>query len=285
MRLPYYFLKKKKQYYVQTWHNYLAFKAIEKEAENMLDKSYLRSAKSDSKKMNLLLSSSKFTTEQYKNYFWYNGEILEKGTPRNDILFKDHQNIELEMKIKKELDLEDKKIVLYAPTFRNNKDISFYTMESEKLLDVFNEKFGKEWILLYRLHPNLINQANNLNIGNNALNLSTYNDMQHLLLIADVLITDFSSSTFDYMFTTKPCFLYLKDLDSYLRNERSLTIDLNKLPFPIANTFEELIENIHQFDSKIYSERIKEFNIYIGNYENGNACKELIKVIKDVMKQ
>lgn len=282
MRLPYNFYKKRNQYYIQTWHNYLAFKAIEKEAKNMLNKSYLRSAKKDSKKMNLLLSSSRFTTEQYRRCFWYDGPILEKGTPRNDLLFT--CNEETINQIKKEINVENKRVVLYAPTFRNNEGISFYRLNNSLLIDSLRNKFGDEWIILYRLHPNLINIAKDLDIGANSINVSSYNDMQNLLLISDVLISDFSSSIFDFMFTEKPCFLYLKKLNDYLSKERPITIDLKELPFSISENEAELVQNINEFDHNLYKEKIKVFNEKFQNFEEGNACKELMKIIENVIK-
>ncbi|MGL5752407.1 MAG: bifunctional glycosyltransferase/CDP-glycerol:glycerophosphate glycerophosphotransferase, partial [Paraclostridium sp.] len=77
------FIKRKNQYYIQTWHSSLRLKQIEKDAENSLPKNYAEMAKEDSKKCDLLLSGCKYSTDIFKRAYWYNGEIFEHGTPRN----------------------------------------------------------------------------------------------------------------------------------------------------------------------------------------------------------
>ena len=80
------FKKRKNQYYIQTWHSSLRLKQIEKDAEDSLPENYVKMAQEDSKKCDLLLSGCKYSTEIFKRAFWYNGEIFEHGTPRNDLL-------------------------------------------------------------------------------------------------------------------------------------------------------------------------------------------------------
>lgn len=111
------FIKRKNQYYIQTWHSSLRLKQIEKDAEDTLPKDYVKMAIDDSKKLDLLLSGCKYSTDIFKRAFWYDGEIFEHGTPRNDIFFQ--KNSDLNNKIKEKLNInKDKKIILYAPTFR-----------------------------------------------------------------------------------------------------------------------------------------------------------------------
>ena len=119
------FKKRKNQYYVQTWHSSLRLKQIEKDAEDTLPKHYVEMAKVDSKKLDLLMSGCKFSTDIFKRAFWYDGEIFECGTPRNDILFKNDMSLNNKIKEKLKID-KRKKVILYAPTFRKNNDLNAY---------------------------------------------------------------------------------------------------------------------------------------------------------------
>jgi len=111
--------KREEQYYIQTWHGTINFKKVEKDVENKLLSFYVKHAKYDSTIADLFLSDSKFTSQLYRSSFWYNGEILECGTPREDILI--NQNQHLKEKVRKYFNISEKtKIILYAPTFRNN---------------------------------------------------------------------------------------------------------------------------------------------------------------------
>ena len=94
------FKKRKEQYYIQTCHSSLMLKQIEKDTEDTLPPHYVQMAKEDSKKLDLLLSGCKFSTDIFKRAFWYDGEIFEYGTPRNDILFKNQSDLKNRIKDK-----------------------------------------------------------------------------------------------------------------------------------------------------------------------------------------
>ena len=103
----------------------------------------------DSANIDLLLSSSNWQTEEYKRAFWYNGEILEKGFPRNDIFF----NLKEEKinRIKRDLKIPiDKKILLYGPTFRNNLTFDAYDIDLKSIKELLETKTNSEWI---KSHP------------------------------------------------------------------------------------------------------------------------------------
>ena len=176
------FKKRKDQYYIQTWHSSLRLKQIEKDAEESLPKSYIEQAKKDSPKCDLLLSGCKFSTDIFKRAFWYNGEIFEHGTPRNDMLLKN--NMEQRNKVKDILKVDkNKKIILYAPTFRKGNNLDVYDIDYSRILDVLKDKFGGEWVFLVKLHPHLISKSKELVYGENVLDVTSYGDIQDLLNI------------------------------------------------------------------------------------------------------
>lgn len=264
--------KRKEQYYIQTWHSSLRLKKIEMDASERLTEYYHKVMKNDSKQIDVILSGCKFSTNIYKNAFLYNGNILEIGTPRCDMFF--HDNTKIKEKIKEKYNLSEKKIILYAPTFRKNVENSTYLMDIEKL----HKELGKEYYILVRSHPS---EDIDFPICKEVINVSKYPDMQELLCITDILVTDYSSCCFDMLIANKPVLLLVKDLESYLNNERELYFNFKELPFYVCKTDDELIYNIKYFDVVKYEKKIKQFKDKIELFEDGNACQKICSIIEE----
>lgn len=274
--------KRKKQFYIQTWHASMGLKMIEKDAQNTLSSRYIELAKKDSSMIDLMISGSEFRYNLYKNSFWYNGEILKCGTPRCDLFFMEHQHIK--KKVYKLLSIEsNKKIVLYAPTFREKSNTDMYKFNVTEILKNIEERFNGEWILLLRLHPHELRLAKLIEFNNSIINATNYDDMQELLAISDILITDYSSTMFDMAMQHKPCFLYAPDIDIYLKKERNLYFDINKLPFKISKSNEELKKNISEFNYEEYIDNVNIFNSKIKIFEDGFASKRVVEKIKFII--
>lgn len=275
--------KRKEQFYIQTWHGGIGPKCIEKDAEKSLSKEYIRDAKNDSKMADLMISNSAFKTRDYKEAFWYSGEILECGSPRNDIFFGDTDHIR--KKVKEALNIrEDVMIVLYTPTFRQSCDMSAYSIDYDKCFSALEDKFARNWVALERLHPNIIKQAADRRYSDKVINASLYDDIQELMVAADILITDYSSTMFDFMLTNRPVFLYATDINDYL-NDRNFRFDLRDLPFPLAETNAELINNILYFNEIEYNDGLKKLYIEFGIHEDGRAAKRIVERIAKVIKE
>lgn len=273
--------KRKNQFYIQTWHACMMIKKVEKDAEDKLPFLYVKSAKNDSKMIDLCISNSSFMTNFFNSSFWYNGDILQCGFPKTDYLI--NATTEDVMGIKNRLNIDTKsKIVLYAPTFRNNKNIDVYILEFDRLLECLSNNFGEKWIVLIRLHPSMSERANYFQYSENVVNLSTYSDMQDLLIISDVLITDYSSTMFESYLLKKPVFLYATDVEEY-QKERGLYFEFDHLPFPKANNYDNLLKLIEDFDNDKYVEIVSGFMDSIGFDENGEACQQITSKIEDVL--
>jgi CDP-glycerol glycerophosphotransferase len=272
------FVKRKNQYYIQTWHSSLRLKKIEKDAEDSLPKRYIHMAKRDSLKCDLLLSGCEYSTQIFKRAFWYKGEIFEYGTPRNDALFQNNKS--LRRKVLQELNIGiGKRIVLYAPTFRKGNSLEVYNLNYAKVIEKLKSKFDGEWVFLVKLHPHLLKKSGPLLEGNNVIDVTSYDDIQELLSISEVLITDYSSLMFDFSITQRPCFLYVPDVREYVEKDRNLYFDLKELPFINAESNDDLLDQIIHFDEKKYSQNLRNFLKHVGSYENGNAGENLLKHI------
>lgn len=273
-----YIRKRKTQYYIQTWHSSLRLKKVEKDAEKYLSKYYIQSAKRDSNMADLMISGSDYSYNTFKNSFWYDGEILKSGTPRCDILFNQEETDNLKAMFYKLYNIEpNKKIILYAPTFRNN-NINNNIEQYYKIAQMMKDE---DYVFLLRNHPNTPKYENYVD---NVIDVTQYPDMQELICIIDILITDYSGCCFDMMLTKKPCILYVQDLEEYLRNERELYFDFEQLPFYKAKDIKELEDYINKFNYNEYIDNINKFLNFIGNYENGNASKQISNRVLEVLK-
>ena len=149
VRLPAYFIKRKKQYYIQTAHGSLFFKKIEFDVMDKLDDYYKMKMYNDNKIMDLFISNSSYFDKLIKSAYGFQGEILKSGSPKDDEFFKPKDK-----KYFEKLGIKNKKTILYAPTFRNSYDHKPYDLDFKKVCEHLNK--GKdEWVVLIKMHPNV----------------------------------------------------------------------------------------------------------------------------------
>lgn len=277
------FKKRSDQVYIQTWHSSLRLKKIEGDAEEALPEHYVKMAKHDSAQTDYVIAGCQMSHKTFAESFWYNGAILDIGTPRNDVLF--YPDLERSEIIKKRLNIEiNKRIVLYAPTFRKNNKTDCYNLDISHITSNLSSRFGGDWVVLLRLHPHLVNCE--LFKGNDdVIDVTRYDDIQELLMISDVLISDFSSLIFDFAISNKPVFLYAADFEEYCRNDRSLYFNIDELPFSIATSNNQLSDNIKAFDYDNYKGGLAKFNKKVGSYEDGTASSLISQLIIEMTKK
>lgn len=270
--------KRGRQCYVQTWHGF-PLKRIEGDAADALPEDYLRAAKKDSGMCDLFLSNSRFLTEIYRKGFWYGGEVLECGFPRNDILRGKHP--ELVEKVRGTLGLPpEKRLLLYAPTFRKDKGVAAYDIDYARCVRAMEQRFGGEWLMLAKLHPNIAAKAAELELDPRVIvNASEYPDIQELYLASDAMVTDYSSVMFDYLATGKPCFLYVNDLALY-RGDRNFYFDIDKLPFVRAEDNGGLEAAILGFDEEEQRRNADRFCQEFGICESGTAARQTVDYLE-----
>lgn len=277
-----YIKKRKNQYYIQLWHGGFALKKIEGDCEDYLGEAYIRHAKKDSLMTDLYVSNSTYCTKMYRRAFWFNGEIAEWGSPRMDLLLSQNEN--RKNQIRRDLGIDKKKkIVLYAPTYRNSEDISVYELNYDVLCRELSKRFEGEFIAIERLHPLVREQSSQLKKQGNRIDASSYKDMYELMLIADVLITDYSNTMFEFALMNRPVFLYAKDYRNY-NQERGFYFDYPTLPFSIAYTQGELIEKIRGYED-LEQVRVHRFLEELEVKETGVAASKVADRIEQVLKR
>lgn len=278
--------KKKKQFYIQTWHASIGFKKCEADIEKLLPEQYVKESKNDGQITDLMISDSNFVTNVFKSAFWYNGKIEQIGLPRNDILN------ELPEKIKKKVydyfKIEySKKIVIYAPTFRKEEKEDYIKFDYHKCCKILSEKFGGEFVLLIRLHPNDVEHAKQIKEDEFVKNATLYPDIQELLAVSKVGITDYSSVAFDLAIVGKPVFLLCKDYENFIKKERDLFFDMKELPFSLNLIEEELYKSIQEFSIDEYNKICAEFydRDDIKPVKTSQASYKIVQIIKEKIKE
>lgn len=232
------------------------------------------------------IAGCQLTYDKFKTAFGNDLPILKYGTPRNDVFFRACEVGEIKGRLKLP---GNKKILLFAPTFRKeisqNGACQLEAICPEKLLSTLAEKFGGEWAIVCRFHSHVLSNVDLTNLySDSILNGNIGNDMQEYLMCADALITDFSSSFFDYALTKRPCFLFAPDMNFYASCERGVYLTDAILPYSIAYTAEELYDSIINFDDMAFGRKVTSFLNYLGNFEDGMASTRIVNDIVDFYK-
>ena len=227
-----------------------------------------------------MISNSRWTDELYRRAFWFNGKILRYGTPRDDVLFEMTDNKICSIKAKLNIN-NNENILLYAPTFRENRDTSVYNIDYERLISSLEKTTNEKWKILIRFHPNLKDQCDNLNIRG-VINVTDYPDLYELIGICSIFITDYSSSMFEAAIINKPVILYQFDYKQFM-SERKLYFNDETLPFLTVHDNDELNSII---ESKRYLEDcdFKEFCFKHEVKEDGNASEKVAQFMLRLMK-
>ncbi len=286
-------IKKKNQIYVQCWHGTPLKKlrcditvtgSVLNTKEEVIKRNNLDVAKID-----YFISPSKYSTEKFTSAFNLknlNKEniIIEKGYPRNDKLINYTQNDIND--IKEKLNIKtNKKIILYAPTFRDDEHKSGlgYTYKLNIDFDKLKKELGKDYVILFRAHYFIANSFDFNKYKDFVYNVSDYDDINDLYIISDLLITDYSSVFFDYAILKRPILFYMYDYKNYKTKLRDFYLDLKELPGPIIEKQEDLIKNIKQIDKVFnkYKKYYQTFNKKFNPYEDG---KSSIRVAKEIIK-
>lgn len=256
----------------QLWHAEGAFKKFGLSAP-LTDNVAIREKKC-SEKLTYVICSSKNVVPIYSEAFGVGEEkILPLGAPRIDLLLAERNVKELRKAFDEIYPVcKDKKLILYAPTFRENGDAD------KKLLDkidirAFNEQLGEKYSLLIKLHP----QINSSKPVEGAVDVTKGHDIGDLTLICDMLITDYSSACMDFALLSKPCIFFAFDLEEY-EKERSFYFDYeNYVPGEVAKTFDEVVDAIK--NPRKSEDKLRSFRDFNFDYVDCNNAERIYNEI------
>lgn len=217
--------------------------------------------------------------------FDYHQHILPYGFPRTDNLVKnDNKSYIKSIKLKLGIPL-NKKVILYAPTFRGNDPFNF-----QLNLKRMKEQLSNEYVLLIRLHYFVAHTHTFYKYPGFIYDVSDYSNINDLFLISDVLVTDYSSVMFDYSYLKRPIIYYAYDKDYYLdNNNRGVYLNYESdMPGPIVKTQTELMNALKHLDeiNHKYHQKIINFSNKFAQYgKRGNATQNVVETILHTSKK
>ena len=288
---------KSDQVFVQCWHGTplkkLGFDIVSgtTNAMNSFEEVATR-YKIESSKWSYLVSPSRYTSDCLTSAFglddeWAEGNILEIGYPRNDAIVNtcdDESKVTaLKERMAKELGFDkDKKLLLYAPTWRDNefKANVGYVQDVMIDFDLLKEQLGDEWVVLFRPHYFVANSFDFSKYDGFVANAASVADINELYCIADALMTDYSSVFFDYACTGRPMLFFMPDLAEYQGHVRGFYIDpIKDLPGPHCETSEEVVDALKEIGTYFerYGEAYEVFRQRFCPQEDGKAAKRLVE--------
>ena len=243
----------------------------------------------DAARYTYMISPSRYCTEKLISAFGLDriGKediMIEEGYPRNDDIV--NRTPERVAEIKRNLGIpEDKKVILYAPTYRDNQHVVGlgYIYDTPIEFDSFREKLGEDCVVLYRTHYFVTQTIDFDEYQGFIYDVSLYSVINDLYIISDVLITDYSSVFFDYGILKRPIIFYMYDLKYYQDELRGFYLTLDELPGPIVETQEELEDKLLHLDdwaqSDDYISKYKEFSDRFTYLDDGHAAERVVKRI------
>ena len=290
-RHQYYLKKQDKTKYIQTWHGTPLKKlGLDMDYLNMSGNTniegYKKAFKNNTRVWDYLISQNNYSSEIFRRAFAFDGEILEIGYPRNDILINKNNEEDIN-KIKDKLNIpKDKKIILYAPTWRDDEyyDKGKYKFTTEMDFDKMYEELKDDYTLIVKFHYLVKENINWEKYTDFVIECDADWDIQELYLISDIMITDYSSVMFDYAILKRPMIFFAYDLENYKKTLRDFYFDMvTDVPGPIIEDSQDLVYYLKNIDidkyNEEYSEKYKKFNEKFNQFDKGTACKEVINLM------
>lgn len=292
-RIAYVLKTHEEQVYVQCWHG-TPLKRIGHSVRG-LDGSGLKHDKAqiaelydhETKRFDYLLSPSKKTSEYFMDafalkQFGKENIILETGYPRNDYLAK-HTQKDVE-KVKKRLGIPtDKKVLLYAPTWRDDQhtDGKGYTYNAQTDFDYLKSNLSGEWTILFRAHYFIANGFNFEKYKGFVMDVSGVDDINDLYIVSDVLMTDYSSVFFDYANLRRPIIFFMYDLEHYMKELRGFYLDLDEVPGDIIKSENEIVHILNDLGTYAYKhkEKYQKFHDTYNYLDDGEAAKRALDAL------
>lgn len=285
-RLPLWIPKPQHTTYLQTWHG-TPLKKLANDMEEVhmpgtTTTAYKRNFTKEASNWDYLISPNDYSSAIFRSAFLFEKEMIESGYPRNDLLHA--PDVEgRAMLIKQKLNLPlDKKIILYAPTWRDNEFYARgkYKFDIQLNLDKMRQELGNQYIILLRMHYLVAENFDLSAYEGFAYDFSHYGDINELYLISDMLITDYSSVFFDYANLKRPMIFFTYDLDTYRDQLRGFYFDFEEMaPGPIVKTSDEVIETIKEIERNSAHPSYSSFYDHFCNWECGESAKRVVEKV------
>lgn len=266
--------KRTGQLFIQTWHG---DRPIKKFLYDVDPNEKIISRIMDNELTDYCIAASDIGEKAYRSAFRYSGQILKIGMPRNDNLIV--RNIDRENEVRKQLGIhEDTKVLLYAPTYRDNvKGKQNAVVDLKRILDILQGK-GEKWTVLIRAH--VVSAGIEFKTDDpQFIDATQFPDMADLLTITDMLITDYSSCAGDFILTGKATILAAFDIDEYGNSCRELQYDLSEAGYIVASNQDELENIIKRLSPEDYKKNCEKLCRFFGVTETGHSATDICNII------
>lgn len=291
-RMPIWLKKNKQTTYIQTWHGTplkkLALDIEEVHIPGSETKKYQSEFSGEAKRWDYLIAPNQYSEDIFKRAFQFTNHFLEIGYPRNDVLYDKNNKKEISQLKEKILGKSTGKVILYAPTWRDDYFVSKGVYKFHlpfSLASVVREMDAADCLII-RPHY-LVRDSIDIAGYEEQVKIMVDEDISELYLISDLLITDYSSVMFDYANLKRPMLFYPYDLAHYEENLRGFYFNYNDVPGPIAITENDLLENIRQFylnseGYEDYLDKYEQFYQKFCHWENGKAAERVVEQLKRI---
>ena len=286
-RLPDNIQKRKQAKYVQTWHGTPLKKlALDMTQVHMSNgqslEEYQQKFRDNTATWDYLVAQNPFSEETFRRCFAFEGEILRCGYPRNDVLFSGNTKEKI-IRLKEKFGIpKEKKVLLYAPTWRDNQyfGLGKYRFATEMDFDLMQSKLSDEYVMIVKYHYLVSEKIDWSAYQNFVYTFPATCDIAELYLMADALITDYSSVMFDYSILKRPMYFFAYDLEQYKNDLRGFYFDfLAQAPGPVVQTTEELVEAIQKEEVADYKACYEVFCKTYNPWDNGTASIQIVNKI------
>lgn len=275
---PAYFIRKEEQVYLQTWHG-TPLKTLGKKMRLGIESMY--NVQHNFLQANYLMHPNEFTRDaimrDYNLESLYTGKVALSGYPRNSIFLDTKRAKE----VRQELNLEDKTVYAYMPTWRGTSNHSVstdaYSTEVKSMMDYLDKQLKDNQLLYVNFHP-ILKNAVQLDGYKHIKNFPDTVDKYEFLNSVDALITDYSSVFFDFSVTRKPIILFMYDYEQYMQ-DRGMYFDIAELPFIKLYQTSDLADCLvsekvleHSYDNDEYCEKFLK-------YDSEDASRKMLELV------
>lgn len=287
-RQPNYVIKNPETSYIMTWHGTPLKKlALDMDDVQMANNKGIENYKANfwnnSRRWDYLIAQNEFSSKIFQRCFDFHKNMLNIGYPRNDTLINNNNQAYIDAVKEKYGIPKDKKVVLYAPTWRDDQAISKgkYIFNPHLNFDTLKNQLSKEYVFIVKYHYLIASKISYTRFEGFIYDINA--DIQDLYLISDFLMTDYSSVMFDYSVLKRPMIFYTYDLEQYFNNRGFYFDFLEEAPGPFLCNTEELVNYLKNPQVEKYQEKLDAWHKKYNSWDDGKASEKVVEIIKDIV--
>jgi CDP-glycerol glycerophosphotransferase len=260
------YIRRPGQTVLQTWHG-TPLKRIALDRRGIRLRSGIATRR-ESARWNIMLAQNQFSADTFRSAYAFRGPIWQEGYPRDDVVLTGDAAV-----IRERLGIAaGKTVVLYAPTWRDDRPGKVDHLDVSN----FSAQLGPDFVILIRGHSRTMRPGADV-VAHGVIDVTGYPDISELFLVADALVTDYSSVMFDYTVTGKPLYFFAPDIDHYRDEVRGFYFDLLAVaPGPVLSDPAELVRHLRAPDAARFADRYEAWRDRFNPRDDGQAGERVV---------